>query len=44
MLVNGSQTTTGTATMAAGETRQVAGTPTGNNLTVEITSQDGTPV
>lgn len=44
VLVNGSQTSTGTAVMSAGETRQVAGTPTGNNLTVEITSQDGTPV
>lgn len=43
--VNGTATTTGTATMSAGETeRQVAATPTGNNLTIVVTSQDGTPV
>lgn len=43
--VNGTATTTGTATMSAGETeRQVAATPTGNNLTIVVTAQDGTPV
>lgn len=43
--VNGAVTTTGTATMSAGETeRQVAATPTGNNLTIVVTAQDGTPV
>lgn len=43
--VNGMTTTTGTAIMSAGETeRQVAATPTGSNLTIVVTAQDGTPV
>lgn len=43
--VNGAITIpSATATLAAGERRQVAGTTTGNNLSIEVTSQDGTPM
>lgn len=44
VLQNGSISSTGTVTLAGGETRTVGGAPSGVNLTIVVTAQDGQPV
>ena len=44
VLQNGVISSTGTVTLAGGETRTVGGAPSGVNLTIVVTAQDGQPV
>ena len=44
VLQNGSISSTGTVTLAGGETRTVGGAPSGVNLSIVVTAQDGQPV